>query len=155
MNIVTTFIDNCNFTNSKTFLISKDKNIHIDKLCKNKLNFIPKKLYNDMGIQIKIDDKIPRIVFCCRNSNESYNFTRNEIKIMIQKKNKNKDDNLELSIKSCAHNRILAKHKQKDHIHNFGNRKQYKYRCLLYKKIQKRDYINPYDTRKNKKSSIF
>lgn len=74
--MITTFIDNCNFTNSKTFLIpKKPKNKNIDKLCKNKLNFIPKKVYNDIGDELKFTDEIPRIIFCCRSLNESYNGT--------------------------------------------------------------------------------
>ena len=62
--MITTFVDNSCFTNSKTFLIPKNKSI--DKLCKNKLNFIPKKVYNDIGNELKFTDEIIRIIFCCR-----------------------------------------------------------------------------------------
>lgn len=140
--MITTFIDNRNFNNSKTFVITK--NIDIDKLCKNKLNFIPKKVYNDFGIELKFTDKIPRTVYCCRSLNESYNLKKNYCK-------KKKDiEYLDIPIKSCKHNWKLGKHYLKDHVHNFGNGKQYKYQCLLCKKVQIRDYINPFSIRKKK-----
>ena len=143
--MITTFIDNCNFTNSKTFLIPKNKSI--DTLCKNKLNFIPKKVYNDIGNELKMTDEIPRIIFCCRSFNESYNGP-----IISLKNVKKENEYSNVSIKSCKHNWKLVKHYYKDHVHNFGNGKQYKYQCLLCQKVQIRDYINPNDIRKNKKN---
>ena len=133
--MITTFIENSNHKNSKTFIVKT--NFSMSQLCKNKLNFSAVKFFDNNGNVL--ENNVKRVVFCCKYSDEKFHSGINTEKEYIEYNDKR------VYRKKCKHSWKLSK--SDDHIHNFGNGKQYYYRCMFCRRTQKRDYQNPHELR--------